>query len=67
MPSIFVIESPIDDDQTVFESFSEAHRQQLETIRKDAGGFFYAWGAVPGPRNIPTWEAMERGDYVLSA
>jgi hypothetical protein len=26
---------------------------------------FYAWGAVPGLRNTPTWETMERGDYVL--
>src|SRR5215211_6861667 len=60
------IESPIDNDQTVFDSFAEAHRQQLETIREGVGGF-YAWGAVPGPRNRPTWEAMEWGDYVLSA
>lgn len=59
------IESPIDNDQTVFECFSEAHRQHLETIREDVGGF-YAWGAVPGPRNIPTCDAMKRGDYVLS-
>jgi hypothetical protein len=29
------------------------------------GRGFYAWGAVSGLRNTPTWETMERGDYVL--
>ena len=27
---------------------------------------FYAWGAVPGPKNRPTWEAMRVGDIVLT-
>lgn len=28
--------------------------------------YFYAWGAVPGPRNIPIWEQMQDGDIVLT-
>lgn len=27
---------------------------------------FYAWGAVPGERNIPMWNAMHDGDVVLT-
>lgn len=27
---------------------------------------FYAWGAVPGEKNIPTWEEMQVGDLVLT-
>lgn len=27
---------------------------------------FYAWGAVPGTKNIPTWEQMQIGDLVLT-
>ena len=41
-----------------------AHREELERIQQEGNGF-YAWGAVPGLRNIPTWHTMERGDYVL--
>jgi hypothetical protein len=26
----------------------------------------YAWGAVPGQSNTPTWERMRSGDYVLA-
>lgn len=26
---------------------------------------FAVWGAVPGERNVPQWESMEAGDYVL--
>jgi hypothetical protein len=37
---------------------------ELERIRDEAGGF-YAWGAVWGVRNVPTWEQMERDDFVL--
>ena len=59
------IENPIDDeDRKVFGSFSSGHREELERIQEEGNGF-YAWGAVPGLRNIPTWETMERGDYVL--
>jgi len=37
-----------------------------EVMRKSADGKFYAWGAVPGIRNEPTWNSMEEGDNVLT-
>jgi len=60
---VISIENPIDED-LVFDSFGSAHRDDLKRIQKEGDGF-YAWGAVPGLRNIPNWKAMERGDYVL--
>ena len=57
------IENPVD-DEVVFDSFDHEHHEELERIKEEGGGF-YAWGAVPGLRNIPTWETMERDDYVL--
>jgi hypothetical protein len=33
---------------------------------RKAVGAFYAWGAVPGPRNIPNWRSMAIGDHVLT-
>ena len=60
---VISIENPID-EQLVFDSFGSAHRDDLERIQEEGGGF-YAWGAVPGVRNIPNWMAMEWGDYVL--
>jgi putative restriction endonuclease len=59
------IENSID-EQMVFGSFPSAQRDELERIREEGNGF-YAWGAVPGERNIPTWHAMRPGDYVLCA
>lgn len=59
------IENPID-EETVFNSFPPAYRAELESIQEEGNGF-YAWGAVPGEMNTPRWEAMERGDYALSA
>jgi len=29
------------------------------------GQSFAVWGAVPGDRNVPTWETMDEGDYLL--
>ena len=57
------IENSID-EETVFGSFASAHREELERFREEGNGF-YAWGAVPGVRNIPNWEVMQRSDYVL--
>jgi predicted restriction endonuclease len=57
------IENQID-EQMVFGSFAVALREELERIREEGKGF-YAWGAIPGMRNIPNWEVMQRGDYVL--
>jgi hypothetical protein len=51
-------------DEIVFDTFSESKREELEQIRRRANGF-YAWGAIPGVRNRPNWQSMERGDYVL--
>src|SRR5215217_783509 len=50
--------------ETVFDSFAEPLHEELMRISEDGRGF-YAWGAVPGPVNQRTWEAMDRGDYVL--
>ena len=60
---VISIENPID-EETVFGSFASTAREELERIREDGNGF-YTWGAVPGLKNIPNWETMERGDYVL--
>ena len=57
------IEHPIP-DETVFANFAEAHHEELERVREEGGGF-YAWGALPGPGNRRTWEAMDRDDRVL--
>lgn len=52
------------DDEKVFDNFAEPHHEELKRIRHEGKGF-YAWGAVWGPRNEPTWERMERDDFVL--
>ena len=57
------IQNPIDEAK-VYDNFDQPHHEELQRI-KDEGSGFYAWGAVPGVRNIPTWEQMERGDFVL--
>jgi hypothetical protein len=51
-------------EKKVVRGFASSHREELERIRAEGNGF-YAWGAVPGVRNIPNWEAIQRGDYVL--
>ena len=38
----------------------------VESLREQSGGGVYAWGATPGPRNVPTWQRMKPGDYVLA-
>jgi hypothetical protein len=59
------IQKPIDDPQAkVFDNFDEAYHAELKRIRDEAGGF-YAWGTVWGVRNRPTWEQMQRDDFVL--
>lgn len=40
--------------------------EELKQIRRiDTNHKYYAWGAVPGERNIPTWEKMQVGDHIL--
>jgi HNH endonuclease len=58
------IENPVEDEEKVFDNFDDHHHEELEGIRDEAGRF-YAWGAVWGIRNVPTWEQMERDDFVL--
>jgi hypothetical protein len=57
------IQNPVD-DAVVCGNFGESHHEELRRIKKEGGGF-YAWGAVWGVRNRPTWEQMERDDFVL--
>ena len=54
------IQNPIE-YETVFDGFAEPHHDELERIHEEGNGF-YAWGALPGPGNRRTWEAMERDD-----
>lgn len=57
------IKNPVSPDK-IFNNFEAIHHSQLQTIQKEGEGFF-AWGAVPGPQNIPRWEAMNMDDHVL--
>src|SRR5215212_562122 len=57
------IQNPIE-YETVFDGFAEPHHDELERIHEEGNGC-YAWGALPGPGNRRTWEAMDRGDRVL--
>ena len=52
---IALLDECLDPDQAAF----------LRPLLDDAQGFF-AWGAVPGPRNVPMWNAMQVGDVVLT-
>jgi hypothetical protein len=45
--------------------FNQNERTVLEAINKKTNGL-YAWGAVPGPRNIPNWEMLNIGDIILT-
>lgn len=51
-------------------SVIENHLSQTELASAkhaaSVAGGIYAWGATPGPRNIPTWKQMEEGDFVLT-
>lgn len=56
------ISSPID------LAFCQQHFEQpvLEDVaRNSSDGNLYAWGAVPGQRNLPNWEKMKTGNHVL--
>jgi hypothetical protein len=52
--------------RTVEESSNFLTPHEIEILRITYhGGPFAVWGAVPGPGNLRTWDAMETGDYVL--
>lgn len=57
------IEHPIPDHK-VFANFAEEYHEELKRVRSEGTGF-YAWGALPGPGNVCTWDAMGRDDRVL--
>jgi len=42
---------------------SEESLSQIEAL--GISDRLYAWGAVPGKRNIPIWEGMKAGDWLL--
>jgi hypothetical protein len=44
-------------ETTVFSTFDEKYHTKLQKIKNQGNGF-YAWGAVPGKRNEPTWKRM---------
>jgi hypothetical protein len=48
-----------------FEKMSEDLRNELNSIKNTAGGF-YAWGAEPRGHAGYKWRKMARGDYVLA-
>lgn len=50
--------------ETIIDFFAtDEDRAQIQAIN-DAQGL-YAWGAVPGVRNVPSWESMQADDWVL--
>ncbi|MFV8817133.1 AAA family ATPase [Haliea sp. E17] len=56
------IRKPIDWPK-ISHCFNGEAAQSLEQLHQQVG--LYAWGAVPGARNIPNWELMAPGDWVL--
>jgi hypothetical protein len=56
------IASPID-SSLCQKHFKAEQWKQVAQLSRD--GKFYAWGALPGQRNLPNWEKMRPGDYVL--
>jgi len=48
----------------VFDNFSSELHGELEAIRQNVGNF-YCWGATPGENNIPNWERLQTGDFLL--
>jgi hypothetical protein len=51
------------DLQKALTSTSTLTREQIRNIQQQYG--LYGWGAVPGPQNIPRWQYMQRGDWIL--
>ena len=56
------IQQPIDLD-TALQFFRAEKHAEIQEIHQTHG--LYAWGAVPGQRNGPTWESMQADDWVL--
>lgn len=47
------------------DALGDEDAEYFESLMPGQQGF-YAWGAVPGPRNEPTWQEMQAGDLVLT-
>ena len=56
------IENPIPPEK-VERHFSGEQLTKLKKIGQQQG--YYAWGALPGPKNSNTWDAMTEGDHIL--
>lgn len=56
------IERPIPSDK-VLPRFPSDLRESVKRLARDDD--FYVWDTVPGPQNIPRWESMTAGDWVL--
>jgi MoxR-like ATPase len=56
------IENPLD-LQRVIDHFEVRDHAAIKGINEKHG--LYAWGAVPGERNNPTWELIKIGDWML--
>lgn len=56
----------IKNKRTVVEASRFLNPQDAKKLgEKVHGQPFAVWGAVPGDRNVPTWEGMNEGDYLL--
>ncbi len=49
--------------EAVISHFPQQDAVRIRELAEDGG--LYAWGATPGVRNNPNWEAMTPGDWVL--
>jgi hypothetical protein len=54
--------NPIDPER-IASLFPQDEAAELQALAAEQG--LYAWGAVDGQRNKPTWESMAPGDWVL--
>lgn len=59
------IENPLSPEE-LLKFFPENERDEVKTIAEQQRGF-YAWGAIPEPKNNGRWKRMNPGDWVLVA
>lgn len=56
-------------ERSVPENVLDEHltSEEFTELKRRAGGNgYYCWGAVPGEKNIPNWNHIQPGDYILS-
>lgn len=56
------IENPIDLNNAL-DLFPAENHDEIRKIHENHG--LYAWGAVPGPQNIPRWNRIQSDDWML--